>query len=161
VLNQGFDSFKLMSKHNDMRAMIREMTFSEEYPSYYLLNVGETHYPYSLPDEPTDMWPRIHGIHGVFKHLDQHVVGGKLVETKEDTGIFDSNKMEELRQRQIKAVQYLDTVVEELLDIVPPNTWITILADHGEAFGEEGYFGHGPVHHDKVFEVPFIEGKIR
>jgi Sulfatase len=161
VINQGFDTFKLMPRHNDMRAMIQEMTFSEEYPSYYLLNVGETHYPYALPDEPTDLWPRIHGIHGVFKHLDQHVVGGKLVESAEPTAIFDSEKMEELRQRQIRAVEYLDTVIEELFDIVPDNTWITILADHGEAFGEEGYFGHGPVHHDKVFEVPFIEGKIR
>jgi len=28
-------------------------------------------------------------------------------------------------------------------------------------FGEEGYFGHGPIQHDKVFEVPFVEGKLR
>jgi len=76
-------------------------------------------------------------------------------------GFFDAAKMEELRQRQIKAVQYLDKVVEELFDRVPENTWITILADHGDAFGEEGYFGHGPVYHDKVYEVPFLEGKLR
>src|ERR1700761_9599012 len=30
VLNQGFDSFKLMPAHNDMRAMLKELTFSEE-----------------------------------------------------------------------------------------------------------------------------------
>jgi arylsulfatase A-like enzyme len=51
--------------------------------------------------------------------------------------------------------------VEELFDIAPKNTWITITADHGELFGEAGYFGHGPVQHEKVFEVPFVEGKIR
>jgi glucan phosphoethanolaminetransferase (alkaline phosphatase superfamily) len=66
-----------------------------------------------------------------------------------------------LRQRQIKTVQYLDTVIEELFDMVPENTWITVTADHGEVFGEDGYFGHGPVQHDKVYEVPFIEGKLR
>ncbi len=159
VLNQGFDTFKLMPKHNDMRAMIREMTFSEEQPSFYLLNVGETHYPYALPDEPPDQWPRISGVHGVFKHLDDAVVGGKLTTSEEK--FFDEQKMEELRQRQIKAVQYLDTVVEELFDVVPKNTWITITADHGELFGEAGYFGHGPVMHEKVFEVPFVEGQIR
>jgi hypothetical protein len=159
ILNQGFDTFKLMPQHNDMRAMLKEMTFSEEQPSYYLLNVGETHYPYALPDEPPDTWPRIHGIHGVFKHLDAHMVGGQLVESE---GVdFDNNKLEELRQRQIKAVEYLDRVVEELFDMVPENTWITITADHGEVFGEDGYFGHGPVAHDKVYEVPFIEGKLR
>jgi hypothetical protein len=159
ILNQGFDTFKLMPAHNDMRAMVREMTFSEEQSSYYLLNVGETHYPYALPHEPQDSWPRIHGIHGVFKHLDTHMVGGKL--TDGEAVVFDDAKLEELRQRQIKAVQYLDTVVEELFDKVPDNTWITITADHGEVFGEDGYFGHGPVQHDKVYEVPFIEGKLR
>jgi hypothetical protein len=159
ILNQGFDTFKLMPAHNDMRAMVREMTFSEEQSSYYLLNVGETHYPYALPHEPPDSWPRIHGIHGVFKHLDTHMVGGKLAEG--EAVVFDDAKLEELRQRQIKAVQYLDTVVEELFDKVPDNTWITITADHGEVFGEDGYFGHGPVQHDKVYEVPFIEGKLR
>lgn len=161
ILNRGFDRFKLMPKHNDMRAMIQEMTFSEEQPSYYLLNVGETHYPYALPDEPPDSWPRIHGVHGVFKHLDSQLVGGKVIEDGHDAVAFDDLKLEELRQRQIKAVQYLDTVVEELFDRVPENTWITITADHGEVFGEDGYFGHGPVQHDKVYEVPFIEGKLR
>ena len=32
---------------------------------------------------------------------------------------------------------------------------------HGELFGEAGYFGHGPIMHEKCFEVPFLEGKIR
>ena len=51
--------------------------------------------------------------------------------------------------------------LEELFDLVPKNTYVTITADHGELFGEGGYFGHGPINHDKVFEVPFVEGKLR
>jgi hypothetical protein len=159
ILNQGFDSYKLMENHNDMRAMLREMPFSEEHPSFYLLNIGETHYPYALPDEPPEEWPRISGVHGVFKHLDDHVVGGKLVKRKEK--FFDNNQLEKLRKRQIRAVKYLDGVVEELFDLVPKNTYITITADHGELFGEDGYFGHGPIQHPKVWEVPFVEGKLR
>ncbi len=103
----------------------------------------------------------IHGVHGVFKHLDAQTVGGKLQDENAEGVSFDPVKLEELRQRQIKAVQYLDNVVEELFDKVPENTWITITADHGEVFGEVEYFGHGPVQHEKVFEVPFIEGKGR
>jgi hypothetical protein len=160
ILNQSFDTFRLMDSHNDMRAMLREMRFPEDRPSFYILNVGETHYPYALPDEPRDQWPRVSGVHGVFKHLDDHVVGGKLEDT-EGEKFFDQKKLDELRDRQVKAVQYLDKVVEELLDIVPKNTYVTITADHGELFGEEGYFGHGPIAHDKVFEVPFVEGKVR
>jgi hypothetical protein len=159
VLNNGFDSYKLMEKHNDMRAMVRQMKFSEERPSFFLLNVGETHYPYALPDEPPDQWPRISGVHGVFKHLDDEVVGGKLLVRRQK--FFDKAKLDALRQRQVDAVKYLDRVVEELFDLVPKNTYITVTADHGELFGEEGFFGHGPVQHDKVYEVPFVEGKLR
>ena len=78
-----------------------------------------------------------------------------------DRGDFNRNQMRMLQDRQVKAVKHLDRVVEELFDIVPKNTYITITADHGELFGEGGYFGHGPIFHKKVFEVPFVEGKIR
>lgn len=159
VLNRGFDTYKLMDHHNDMRAMLKEMTFSEDRPSFYLLNVGETHYPYALPHEPPENWPRISGVHGVFKHLDDAVIGGKLLAKKDK--FFDQKKLDDLRARQIKAVKYVDTVVEELFDMVPKNTFITICADHGELFGEDGYFGHGPIQHEKVYQVPFVEGKLR
>jgi hypothetical protein len=159
ILNNGFDSYELMDKHNDMRAMVKQMKFSADKPSFYILNVGETHYPYALPDEPPEDWPRISGVHGVFKHLDAQTVGGKLVKSKDK--FFNQKALDHLRDRQVKAVKYLDRVVEELFDIVPKNTYITITADHGELFGEDGYFGHGPILHDKVFEVPFVEGRIR
>lgn len=158
MINNGFDSFRLMPKHNDMKAMVEEMHFGDA-PSFWLLNVGETHYPYALPDESPDEWPKISGVHGVFKHLDDHVVGGKL--TEKPTKFFDDKKLRELRRRQIRAVSYLDGVVEQLFDTVPKNTWITLTSDHGELFGERGYFGHGPILHDKVLEVPFLEGKLR
>lgn len=162
ILNTGFDSYRLMERHNDMRAMLGEMKFEGDAPNFYLLNVGETHYPYALPDEPPSDWPRISGVHGVFKHLDDEVVGGKLlVKQKPKEKFFDNRKLKELRQRQVDAVKYLDGVVEELFDLVPKNTYITITADHGELFGEDGYFGHGPIYHEKVWEVPFVEGKLR
>ena len=119
ILNHGFDTYKLMPAHNDMRAMVRKMKFTEERPSFYLLNVGETHYAYALPGEPPEEWPRISGVHGVFKHPDEQVGGGKLVARGE------------------------------------------ITSDHAELFGEGGYFGHGPIQHDKVFEVFLVEGKLR
>lgn len=160
LINSGFDSYQLMDKHNDMRAMVQEMRFPEDKPSFYLLNVGETHYPYALPHEPPENWPRISGIHGVFKHLDDQVVGGKLLVKSKDR-FFKKKEMDMLRDRQVKAVKYLDRVVEELFDLAPKNTYVTITADHGELFGESGFFGHGPIMHKKVFEVPFVEGKLR
>jgi hypothetical protein len=120
---------------------------------------GPVYVPYALPGEPPEQWPRVSGVHGVFRHLDDHVVGGKLV--TRGTKMFDKTKLDALRKRQVDAVRYLDTVVEELFDTVPENTYITITSDHGELFGEDGYFGHGPILHDKVFEVFLVEGKLR
>lgn len=163
LLNKDFDSFTLMPSHNDMAAMVDRLTFSPDRPSFYILNVGETHYPYALPNEPENQWPKIHGVHGVFKHLDDLMVGGKLAEEEHEgeTKFFDQDKLDLLRERQIEAVRYLDGVFARLFDIVPQNTYLTVTADHGELFGEEGYFGHGPINHEKVYEVPFVEGKIR
>ncbi|HEY9140045.1 MAG TPA: sulfatase-like hydrolase/transferase [Bryobacteraceae bacterium] len=159
ILNTGFDSWELMDHHNDMRAMLRKLTFPENAPTFWLLNTGETHYPYALPGEPPDEWPRISGVHGVFRHLDELIVGGKLPRARR--GTFSSAKLAALRGRQIDAVRYLDGVVEELFDLLPKNTYVTITSDHGELFGEDGYFGHGPIQHEKVFEVPFLEGRLR
>jgi len=153
AINRDFDSYELMPKHNDMAAMLDKMTFSEARPSFHLLNTGETHYPYALPDEDPSKWPRISGVHGVFKNLDDP-------SQPAEPEFFDATKLAELRERQIVAVRYLDGVVERLFDLVPRNTWIIVTSDHGELFGEDGYFGHGPVAHDKVFEVPFVEGVV-
>ena len=154
VINRDFDSYELMPTHNDMAAMVDKMTFDTSAPAFYLLNVGETHYPYALPDEDPSTWPRISGVHGVFKHLDDQP--GPAAEAEQ--AFFDDARLAELRSRQIRAVGYLDGVFARLFDRVPANTWIIVTADHGELFGEDGYFGHGPIAHDKVFEVPFVEG---
>jgi arylsulfatase A-like enzyme len=36
------------------------------------------------------------------------------------------------------------------------NTWIVVVADHGEAFGEHGEFGHGLLVYDSTMHVPLI-----
>lgn len=154
VINRDFDTYELMPKHNDMAAMLGRMRFEEGRPSFFLLNVGETHYPYALPDEDPSTWPRISGVHGVFKRLDDQP--GPDGEPE----FFDERTLSELRDRQIGTVRYLDDVMGRLFDLVPNDTWIIVTSDHGELFGEDGFFGHGPINHDKVFEVPFVEGRV-
>ena len=159
-LNRDFDSFTLMPTHNDMAAMLDRLHFDDERPSFYVLNIGETHYPFALPSENPDDWPRLSGVHGVFKHLDAQMVGGRLSQ-EDELRELDQAQLDRLRARQIEAVRYLDGVFARLFDLVPPRTYITVTADHGELFGECGYFGHGPIQHDKVFEVPLVEGQLR
>jgi len=154
AINRDFDSFELMPTHNDMAAMLEGLRFDEDRPSFHLLNVGETHYPYALPDEDPSEWPRISGVHGVFKHLGE---GGSADDAQE---FFDQAGLVRLRDRQINAVTYLDGVFARLFDQLPSKTWVVVTSDHGELFGEGRFFGHGPVMHEKVFEVPFVEGMV-
>jgi Sulfatase len=158
AINRDFDSFELMPSHNDMAAMLPKLVFDDERPSFHLLNVGETHYPYALPDEDPSEWPRISGVHGVFKRLDEREQDQP--HPTEPREFFDQAKMRELRDRQVKAVEYLDGVFARLFEQLPDDTWVIVTSDHGELFGEERYFGHGPIMHEKVFEVPFVEGRV-
>ena len=162
TINRDFDTFQLMDKHNDMRSMLPTLKFDAERPSFWMLNVGETHYPYAKPDEDSSMWPRISGVNGVFKALESQIdPQGNLIATKDAPLFFDQDKLDQLKARQVDTVRYLDGVFSELFDLVPKNTHIIVTADHGELFGEMGYFGHGPIMHEKCFEVPYLEGKLR
>src|SRR4051812_46388073 len=158
IINRDFDAYRLMPTHNDMAAMLEEMTFPEDRRSFYLLNVGETHYPYALPAEDPSTWPRISGVHGVFKRLDEREEEG--ADPSEPQEFFDQSALKELQDRQVNALEYLDTVFAKLFDLLPSNTWVVVTSDHGELFGEDRYFGHGPIMHEKVLEVPFVEGVV-
>ncbi|MGQ0611859.1 MAG: sulfatase-like hydrolase/transferase [Paracoccaceae bacterium] len=158
IINAGFDDYKLMSNHNDFKGMVDEVQFSRDQPSFHFFNLGETHYPYMLDDAAL---PHISGLHGVAKTLSQGGDAGGHVQQAGEMGIeefFSSDIMRELHAQQIRCVEYLDGLLGALYDKAPADTWFMIMGDHGEAFGEGGYFGHGPVMHEKVFEVPFVEG---
>jgi hypothetical protein len=150
-INRDFDSYELMSQHNDMAAIVDQVHFDDERPSFWLINVGETHYPYAYPGSGADELPHIHGVHGVFKHLDEH----------DDSApeFLDPARLKSLHERQVAALEYLDGPFTKLLGKLPKDTWLIVTSDHGELFGEDGYFGHGPIAHEKVLEVPFIEGQ--
>jgi len=150
-LNQGFDDYQLMPVHNDMAAIVDGLAFPAGRPAFCLVNVGETHYPYTIPGEEPRGLPHLHGVHGTLRNL----------RSERSAGMFSPELLAELKERQIRAATYLDGVIERLLDVVPRNTWVIVTSDHGELFGEDGYFGHGPIAHEKAFEVPFVEGRVR
>lgn len=156
-INRAFDDYKLMQNHNDFAGMVNEIAFSDSQPCFWFLNLGETHYPYMLKDAEL---PHISGLHGVTKALAKGEDAGGMVDRKEMSlaEFFSDTVMRGLHQQQIRCVEYLDGLLGALYDKAPANTWFMVMGDHGEAFGEEGYFGHGPVMHKKVFEVPFVEG---
>lgn len=156
ILNRHFDEFVLMEEHNNLEAIVNRLEFSKTQPCFYLINTGETHYPYSLPGESTDQLPILHGVHGVFKHLDD---SSEAAENRLIDDIFNQDQLDALKEKQRRNVEHVDKVFAALLDKVPAQTHIIVTSDHGELFGEDGYFGHGPIFHEKVFEVFFLEGR--
>ena len=76
----------------------------------------------------------------------------------EEPEFFPMETMRFLHDQQVRCVEYVDGLIGELIAKIPPDTYFIVTADHGELFGEDDYFGHGPVMHEKCFEVPFVEG---
>ena len=151
--DRGFDDYRLMTNHNDFAGMVDEIDFSGPEPCFYFLNLGETHYPYMLQD---DDLPRISGVHGVLSMDD--LVARSSDDLTADQTFFSMDAMRHFRAQQSRCVEYVDGVLGQLVEKSPANTYFIVTSDHGELFGEDGYFGHGPVMHEKCFEVPFLEG---
>ncbi|MCE9589797.1 MAG: metalloenzyme [Planctomycetes bacterium] len=150
LLSTHFDDYRLMEHHADFAGMIRDMTFTAGQPSFHFFNLGETHYPYLLGDD----LPRLSGVHGTLKHM------GDAARAAPAGLPFDVQTMAKLHSQQSRCVERVDALFADLLARCPRGTHIIVTADHGELFGENNHFGHGPVMHEKVFEVPFLEGRI-
>jgi len=153
-LTRGFDDYRLMSNHNDFAGMVRDIDFSKSDRCFHFFNLGETHYPYML--DPSRM-PVISGLHGVARQMDDVLARNSDIAADEPE-FFAADTMRELHDQQVRCVEYVDGLIGQLFEKCPVNTHFIVTADHGELFGEDGYFGHGPVMHRKCFEVAFVEG---
>ncbi len=156
-MSRFFDSYRLMPSHNDFGAIVDRLSFKGSAPRFYFLNVGETHYPYALADERENELPRLHGLHGTFKHMEDGF-NGAMKKPKER--FFSKKELLSMKHKQIDCLEHLDGHLKRVFDKCPSNTHFIITSDHGELFGEDGFFGHGPIFHEKVFEVPLVEGRM-
>jgi len=159
-MSAHFDRYELAPSHNDLGQILDGLEFRQDKPCFFFVNTGETHYPYLIPGETADDLPHLSGVHGVFKSLDEFLRNpGEFVEARQEDEFFTPEQFRGFYDKQIACVEYLDGVVGRFLERCPENTHLMIMSDHGELFGEEGYFGHGPIFHEKVFEVFYLEGR--
>lgn len=159
LLSGYFDHFELMPSPNNLGSIIDKLRFLDA-PTFFFINTGETHYPYLLPDETLSDLPRLPGLHGVYRNLDEFLRNpSAFLNAESPNKVFTPERLRSLWEKQVACIEYLDGVINRLLEISPKNTWFIITSDHGELFGEDNFFGHGPIMHEKVYEVFFLEGQ--
>jgi hypothetical protein len=158
LIAADFDRFELMPSHNHFAALMERVRFSDQ-PTFFLLNAGETHYPYAVHGERTEGMPHLPGLHGVLKGGLVDLSTAEAEAERAFAAWCTEARMRRLFDRQVACVEHLDRLMGQLMSRAPASTWFIVTSDHGELFGEDGYFGHGPVMHPKVFEVFLVEGR--
>lgn len=117
-------------------------------PYFFWVFLMDTHFPYLPPREYRSLstWKMYKSIYK-FKQSNW----GK-------EGIEDST-LENLQRLYYDTIEYVDAFVGKLLDDLYAPT-IIFFSDHGEAFGEHGYYYHSHHLYPENIHVPFLIGNV-
>ena len=137
TLREGFERFRFTGTDAGRQVDYVLDSLPGDRPFFGFVNFGETHAPYDYAGKrspcPVDVFAR----RIVWPPRQEGAVG-------RDNPAF---------AHQVEAAEFLDGQLGRLLDGVPPETLVVLCADHGDCFGEDGFWGHG-FNHPKVLEVP-------
>jgi hypothetical protein len=137
TLKVGFEKFLFTGTDADRQINFLLENIDITRPFFGFINFGETHAPYTYRGEIEACKDDVRARRMIWPPIQNGPVG---VET-------DAFK------HQVAAAEFLDGCLPRLFDPLPKNTIVILVADHGDCFGEDGYWGHG-VNHRLVFEVP-------
>ena len=152
AFSRGFDDYELSIPGSSLVAQIESLSLSlNPGKNFVFINAGETHYPYLMPKHQL---PNLSGINGILNKLSDS--------DEENDGIpFSKSELKDLHYSQIKGFEKAQLQLEALIDLLEKPLLLIVTSDHGELFGEDNYFGHGPFFHPLLFEVPLAMGVIK
>lgn len=137
ALTRWFEKFTFTDTDADAQIdfLLKEIDVAS--PFFGFINFGETHDPFYYKGKQTQI---------------PFPVQARLMEwpPREDGKV---GRDSEPYWHQVEALEFLDGKLERLFEAIPGETIVIVCGDHGEAFGEDGYWGHA-VNHPKVHEVP-------
>ncbi len=136
-LTAGFEEFLFTGTDADRQIAFLVERLAGHTPFFGFINFGETHAPYTFAGKPEACRDRVLARLMAWPPVQQGPVG-------RDTCAFHCQRA---------AAEFLDSRLPDLFAALPPDTVVILTADHGDCFGEDGYWGHG-VHHPLVYEVP-------
>lgn len=131
----------------------RLSTVDTDKPYFAWVHLMDTHLPW-LPPSKNLLWKLKAMLFNIkFRSMLKEYKG------KRDPNLIHSRVVREAKKLYIRSVDYLMNVLKEFvaeIDRKYPNTWIVILADHGEAFGEMGILSHPPELYDITLHIPVV-----
>lgn len=154
-LRHYFSDYELSPQGTGIGAQVSSVRLSDERPNLIFVNAAETHYPYMLP---RSRLPRMPGVHGVASRA---LADGCHEPGTSYTLTFSDEDYCEMRAAQVRAVEVADRRLGAVIEQLPKPLMTIVTADHGELFGEDGLFGHGPYFHSVLFQVPLAIGVVR
>lgn len=149
-LRHGFADYVLSPSGSGLGAQFDSIDLPSGQPNLVFINAGETHYPYLLPKSRLPHIPGAHGLAAASKGSDTTF---RLS--------FNDDDFEEMRDAQRCALELADRRIGMLLERVAHPVLLIVTSDHGELFGEEGMFGHGPFVHPLLNQVPLAMGVLQ
>lgn len=130
-----------------------EEEWDDEDPFFMWLHYMDVHYPFQPPErflEELDIDPP--------SKRRVAELNGKMQEEPDELTEEDVEDLLKLYEGEIRFTDhYIGKVLDELKDRgILDETIVVVTADHGEAFGEHGRFGHHPYLYDELLRVPFV-----
>jgi len=123
-------------------------------------------------EEPFFLWNHYMDVHGPYDPpIDEITTGGRSISGAKAQSLYQKSlespeeitegERETLRNAYDAEINYLDTHLQQLLDAfdsrnILNNSLVIVVADHGDAFGEHGYYGHPRQLHEEILRVPCI-----
>ena len=150
--SRGFDDYRLSPRGSRLADQVESLAeLPEAHRRFVFVNCVDTHYPYDLP--PDEM-ARVSGAHGA-------LAGAVDPSGRPPPDPSDAEQMAELHDAQVRSLTAADAAFAKLADALPRPLLLVAVSDHGDLFGEDGRFGHGPFFHRALFEVPLAAGVVR
>lgn len=145
ILTKGFRNFqykRAQSSKEQVNYILKNLARKAiDKPFFAFMNLMETHTPYMHYGKDREEYS-------------MHIRSTMAFPPQEDKNLIAS-KGKKLHEAQIEAAEYLDGVMSEFFPQLPANTLVIVTSDHGECFGEDGFWGHG-IYHPKVMNVPMM-----
>ena len=137
ALTRWFENFRFTDTDAEAQVDYLLQQLDVTRPFFGFINFGETHDPFHYKGKETECSFRVQARLMEWPPREQGTIG----------------RDSEPYWHQVEALEFVDRQLGRLFDALPGDTIAIVCGDHGEAFGEDGYWGHA-INHPKVHEVP-------